>query len=184
MATSYIQNIYNNTQTTYYMWAQDSEHLGAFYDINTNAKVGVNDGGSILTIPPGAKYRADWAGVPWYNGSTEGANAHFRAISVSSDKTKPCVYMIQSKIGSNDGINYYNSGTGMQTDRQDWGSDGAGDKFSFSLIFNAADNGGIVMQLDNSSKNILYYIKTVETTMVKMGQDVLQIASQAAELAA
>jgi hypothetical protein len=178
MAVSYIQNIYNNTNTTFYMWAQDSEHLGTFTNTATGASVGNNDNGNILTIPPGAKYSGSWAGVPWYNGSTTGASAHFRAISTSNDKTKPCLYLIQSNVGGSDGISYYNSGTGMQTDRQDWGADKAGDKFNFSLIFNSADSSGIVMQMDNSSHNILYYIKQTQTTMQTMGKDLLNIATQ------
>jgi hypothetical protein len=180
MATSYIQNIYNNTQTTFYMWAQDKTHLGSFNDAATGASVGDNNNGDILAIPPGAQYTGYYAGVPWYNGSTAGSSANLRAISTSNNKSQPCLYMIQSAESDGDGINYYNSGTGMQTDRQCWGSDSSGDVFNFSLIFNTT---GIVMQMDNESHSIIYYVKAVVSDLATMSKDILSIASQVAELA-
>ena len=106
MAKSWVAEIVNTSDTTFYMWAKDVANLGDFYDFETNTFVGSNakkgDGSNdygVLAIPPGAQYRGDGAGIAWYR---DGAS--YRALSTTKSDIRNALLMWQTSLNKNDGI--------------------------------------------------------------------------------
>lgn len=111
MAKSWITEIVNTSDTTFYMWARDSTHYGKFYDIDTGELVGSNEPKyynvgkrrttqyDVLEIPTGAQFRGDGAGVAWY---ADGKN--YRAISTKKQGVKNALLLWQTTLYKFDGI--------------------------------------------------------------------------------
>jgi hypothetical protein len=106
MAKSWIAEIVNTSNTTFYMWSRDVTNHGEFYDLNTGKFVGSNQKNSqfspgyhVLTIPPGAQYRGEGAGIAWYR---DGQN--YRALSTEKSGAKNALLMWQTTLNKFDGI--------------------------------------------------------------------------------
>ena len=70
---SWINEIYNNTNTDYIMWVWDTDNEGDFSDFRTGQSIGKNDGGRRVIIKAGAHLRVTGCGVP-DGGDKDGKN--------------------------------------------------------------------------------------------------------------
>ena len=96
MAVTWIQEIYNNTDRPFVMWARDDEHLGEFEDLLTGETLGCNDDDRDFIIRPHSRIKAHWCGVPWY----QSGNA-YRGL-VAGEKRQWGLRIFQSDIDGTD----------------------------------------------------------------------------------
>lgn len=61
---SWINEIYNNTNTAYIMWVWDTDNEGDFRDFRTGQRIGLNDGGARVIIQPHAHLSVTGCGIP------------------------------------------------------------------------------------------------------------------------
>jgi hypothetical protein len=142
MSVSWITGIYNNTNTTFYMWAVDDNHLGVFKN-ESGQQVGTNDNGAVLTIGPRARLNADWCGIPWY-----ADERHYRAVSTHRKDASKALLMWQSKKQS-DGITLLNGDRMTEIARITFGED---TDHRYALILDETD-GKIEASLELRNTN-------------------------------
>ena len=100
MSISWITGIYNNSDTTFYMWADDSRHLGVVHDAATGKEVGRCDDGGVVPLRAGGHFTAEWCGIPWYHDER-----HARALSHSGTRDRrEALLMWQSRVATKDGV--------------------------------------------------------------------------------
>ncbi len=130
MSVSWITGIYNNTKTTFYMWARDDRHLGVFKD-QAGRQVGKNDNDEVLTIAPGADLAAEWCGVPWY-----ADERHYRAVSSHPNDRSKALLIWQSRMEDSDGITLLNGHSKREIARIQFGKD---TDHRYALIIDESD---------------------------------------------
>ncbi|WP_339749585.1 hypothetical protein [uncultured Rubinisphaera sp.] len=99
----WIDNIYNNTDETWYFRSVDSQNNGKVGDQEMN-------GGGWITLKPNTKYHAEWCAIPWfYQGK------HYKSFSL--DKAK-IVNFYTTENGGKNWIEFENDKTGETIARQ------------------------------------------------------------------
>jgi len=109
MNVSFIEEIFNNTDSTFCMWSTDLHHNGTFEDLDTRQKLGDNDWDRVMIIKPGARIKAHWCGIPWYQ---EGSR--FRVIAKSLKKEKYGLRLHQAGTDKGDGIYFIDFGSNAE----------------------------------------------------------------------
>lgn len=92
MGVGWIDNIYNNTDSQWYLRSVDSSHNGVL----------TGDGGSFPlddlnyhALTPKSKFHAQWCGIPWYY-----QGSHYKAMSLDKQKN------VQFYTSQSDGTNW------------------------------------------------------------------------------
>jgi hypothetical protein len=107
MGVGWIDNIYNNTGSTWFLKSVDSSHNGA-----------IKGGGESFTLDDGRyhglnahnQFHADWCGIPWY---WEGS--HYKAMSADQQQN---VQFYTSQVGGTNWIYFLDGMTGDIVGRQ------------------------------------------------------------------
>jgi len=174
MSVSWIVGIYNNTSTTFYMWARDDRHLGVFRD-QGGREVGKNDNEEVLTIAPGARLIADWCGIPWFAGEQ-----HYRAVSTHPDDTSKALLMWQSRKENSDGITLINGNRMTEFARITFGQD---TDHRYALIIDEKDgNVEALLELrntDDTRQRIENLLKKVVTDWYEDSRELRKEAGKA-----
>lgn len=107
MGVAWIDNIYNNSDTMYYLKSVDDRNNGALSGGGTGFTL---DDKSFHPLKPKTHYKADWCGIPWYF-----QGDHYKALSVNQ---KSGVHFYTSEIGNKNWIMFENPDNGHQLARQ------------------------------------------------------------------
>ena len=167
MGIGWIDNIYNNSSSTWHLKSVDDRNNGALSGGGTSFTL---DDQNYHALRSGTHYKADWCGIPWY---FEGK--HFKVIS--QDRKKGVLFYT-SEIGGDNWIVYEELNTGRQIARQ---SVPKGSDFHCNLRFEEA---GVFIDVVNnnafSGENAVYQILSETKDWVKVLAPIIGAAIQAA----
>jgi hypothetical protein len=175
MSVSWITAIYNNTDEAFYMWARDRQHLGVFTN-ERGTEVGRNDDNAVLTIPPGAAYTADWAGIPWY-----ADEKHYRAISTTRNDRSKALVMWQTIVEGRDGVALIDGSTMKGIAHIQFGID-ADHRYAL-FIEDVEGNTEISLELRNTNDTSQRIIRLMEAAAGDLYDDLRQIRVEAGKAA-
>ena len=155
MGVGWIDRVYNNSGTSWYLKSVDDRHNGALAGAGASFKL---DDANFHALKPRTHYTADWCGIPWYyNGK------HFKVLSKDN---KSGVIFYTSEIGGDNWILYEELNTGRQLARQ---AVPKGSDFHCNLRF---EDAGIFIDIVNnnafSGENALYQIYSETKEWVKV----------------
>ncbi|MDQ1745405.1 MAG: hypothetical protein QOE23_3744 [Pseudonocardiales bacterium] len=109
MAVGWIDNIYNNTGTTWFLKSVDSSHNGAIKpDGGTEFTL---DDGAFHDLSPNRHFHANWCGIPWY-----WQGSHFKAFSTDRNHN---VQFYTSQVDGKNWIYFLDGITGNILARQE-----------------------------------------------------------------
>jgi hypothetical protein len=167
MAVGWIDNIFNNTNTTWYLKSVDDRHNGA---LEAGGARFTLDDQTFHAVKPRTHYRTDWCGIPWYY-----QGKHFKALSKDQ---KTGVLFYTSEMGGGNWIVYEEIGTGRQLARQ---AAPQGSDFHCNLRFEEA---GVYIDIINnnafSGENAIYQVCSETKEWVKVLGPMIAAAIQAA----
>lgn len=147
MGVGWIDNIYNNSSSIWYIQSVDDQHNGALSGDSSSFKL---DDGEFHPLQPGTHYAADWCGIPWYY-----AGKHFKVIS--QDRSGK-VQFFTSELEGGNWIIYQEMDNGHRIARQ---AVPKGSDFHCNLRF---EPEGIFIDVVNnnafSGENALYQVMT------------------------
>jgi hypothetical protein len=167
MAVGWIDNIFNNTNSTWYLKSVDDSHNGALEA--GGARFALDDQ-TFHAVKPRTHYRADWCGIPWYY-----QGKHFKALSKDQ---KTGVLFYTSEMAGGNWVVYEELGTGRQLARQ---AAPQGSDFHCSLRFE--DTGVYIDIINNnafSGENAVYQVYSETQEWVKVLGPMIAAAIQAA----
>ena len=145
MGVGWIDNIYNNSRSTWYLRSVDARHNGA---LSGGGQDFALDDGEFHPLAPGTHYKADWCAIPWYH-----KGDHFKAVS--RDRREGVLFYTSEVDGGN-WIVYEELHTGRQVARQ---AVPKGSDFHCTMRF---EPGGVFMDVVNnnafSGENALYQV--------------------------
>jgi len=169
MGIGWIDNIYNNSSSTWHLKSVDDRNNGALSGGGTSFTLDDQNYRALRGITP---FKADWCGIPWY---FEGK--HFKVIS--QDRKKGALFYT-SEIGGDNWIVYEELNTGRQIARQ---SVPQGSDFHCNLRFEEA---GVFIDVVNnnafSGENAVYQILSETKDWVKVLAPIIGAAIQAAAI--
>jgi hypothetical protein len=145
MAIGWIDNVFNNTNTPWFLKSVDDRNNGALKSDSASFQL---DDTLFHEIKPKTQYGADWCGIPWYF-----QGKHYKALS--KDQQSGIIFFT-SEIGNENWIVYNEIGTGRSVARQ---SAPKGSDFHCSLRF---EDEGIFLDIVNnnafSGENAVYQV--------------------------
>jgi hypothetical protein len=110
MGVGYINDIYNNTDKTWYFASIDKQHNGRLTNASNSSDTFVLDDHAFHALPPHTHYRGAWCGIPWYS-----HGEHYKQISSNRANV---VNFYTTQIGQNNWIYFEENGTGRIVGRQ------------------------------------------------------------------
>lgn len=173
MGIGWIDNVYNNTSTNWYLSSIDSRHNGELATGSgwSTTKFTLDDGRFKL-LKPRTAYRASWCGIPWYyNG---------RHYKVLSQQQSGGVRFYTSELEGKNWIMYEEVRTGRPVAKQEVPK---GSDFHCNLRFET--NGPLIEVVNNnafSGENAFFMIYNESKEWVKvLGPLVAQLIKGAAK---
>jgi hypothetical protein len=155
MGIGWIDNIYNNSGTSWYFRSVDARHNGALEGAGTKFKL---DDAEFHILKPKTHYTADWCGIPWYHNGK-----HYKVLS--KDKESGVLFYTSESEGKN-WIKYQDLKGGHQLARQ---AAPKGSDFHCNLRL---EDAGIVIDIVNnnafSGENALYQMYSETKEWVKI----------------
>ncbi len=156
MGVGWIDNIYNNTSSSWYLRSVDSRNNGKL-ESSGIASFTLDDG-KFKILRANRHYRASWCGIPWYyNGR------HFKTFS---QQQSGGVNFYTSELENQNWIRYEQVGTGREIARQ---AAPKGSDFHCTMRF---ENDGPYIDIVNnnafSGENALYMIYNESKEWVKV----------------
>lgn len=145
MGVGWIDNIYNNSSSKWYLKSKSDRHNGAIQGSGSSFLL---DDAQFHAIESGQAYKPEWCGIPWYY-----QGKHYKVISKDQ---KRGVLFYTSEIGPDNWIMYEELGTGRVIAKQ---KAPKGADFHCNLRF---ENNGfyidIVKNNEFSGENALFLI--------------------------
>lgn len=171
MGVGWIDNIYNNTQTTWYIKSIDDHHNGVISNGSTDFTL---DNGQYHPLQKDSHYSAKWCGIPWYFEGT-----HYKVIS--QNQKSGVLFYTTEREGRNwiryEEINETGRPTGRLVALQSVPKDS---DFHCKLRFEAS---GIFIDVINNNEltaeNVLYKIMTKAETWVEATAPIIAAKIQA-----
>jgi hypothetical protein len=108
MGVGWIDNIYNNTGSDWFLRSVDSSHNGAIQP-DGGSQFTLDDG-NFHTLSSNRHFHANWCGIPWYY-----QGSHFKAFSMNQADS---VQFYTSQVDGNNWIYYLDGHTGHILARQ------------------------------------------------------------------
>ncbi|NJK31323.1 MAG: hypothetical protein HC927_02285 [Deltaproteobacteria bacterium] len=109
MGIGYIDNIYNNSKTSWHIRSVDDRHNGV---LTTDGEEFTLDDGAFHEIAANTHYHGSWCGIPWY---FEGR--HFKQFARDNNKKRGTRFYT-SQLSDENWIIYEDAATGRQVARQ------------------------------------------------------------------
>jgi hypothetical protein len=170
MGIGWIDNVYNNTGSAWYLQSVDDRNNGELTNTRTKTKFKL-DGGAFKKLDPSTHYAASWCGIPWYyNGR------HYKAFSSSSSAKGMQFYT--SELEGKNWIMYQDGATGRTVARQ------AAPKGSDFHCTMRVESDGVFIDIVNnnefSGENALFQIYTEVKEWAKvlnLGQLLMKVAT-------
>ena len=154
MGVGWIDNIYNNTSSNWYLRSVDSRHNGELSEPSGGLfpRKFTLDDGRFKLLKPRTRYSASWCGIPWYY-----QGRHFKVFSQNNQESGG-VKFYTSELENQNWIMYEEMRTGRQLARQaaPKGSD-------FHCNFRIENDGVFIDIVNNnafSGENALFMIYT------------------------
>ena len=146
MGVGWIDNIYNNTDSNWYLRSVDSSHNGAIQP--DGAAQFTLDDGRFHALSPHRHFHASWCGIPWYY-----QGIHYKAFSVDRVAN---VQFYTSQVEGNNWIYYLDGVTGRVLARQQ------APKVDFHCNLRFEDSGPAldIVNDDGSTQEVLAQIYT------------------------
>ncbi|MFZ0547596.1 MAG: hypothetical protein WAM60_19270 [Candidatus Promineifilaceae bacterium] len=145
MGVGWIDNIFVNTDSSWFLKSIDTEHNGALSGGGSSFKL---DDGNYHQLNANTRYSADWCGIPWY-----GSGKRFKVFS--KNQVDGVVFYTSENWGKN-WIKYEGVNTGRPIARQ---SAPKGSDFHCNMRF---ENDGVFIDIVNnnafSGENAVYSI--------------------------
>jgi hypothetical protein len=167
MAVGWIDKVFNNTGTTWFLKSVDDQHNGVLKSDNASFQL---DDAQFHEIKPETQYGADWCGIPWYF-----QGKHYKALSKDQ---KTGIVFFTSEIGAENWIIYNEIVTGRSVARQ---SAPKGSDFHCNLRF---EDEGIFLDIVNnnafSGENAVYQVYSETKEWVKVLLPAISAAIKAA----
>ncbi len=155
MGIGWIDRVYNNSGTSWYLKSVDDRHNGKLKGAGTSFKL---DDAKFHVLKPRTSYTADWCGIPWYyNGK------HYKAIS--KGENSGVLFYTSENEGSN-WIVYEELNKGRRLARQK-----APKRSDFHCNLRFEDTGFFIDIVNNnafSGENALYQIYSETKGWVKV----------------
>ncbi len=167
MSAGWIDNIYNNTTTTWQLKSVDDRHNGALAAGGTRFEL---DDGAFHALKGETHFQAEWCGIPWYY-----QGKHFKVISTDG---KRGVLFYTSELEGRNWVVYEELNTGRQLARQ---AVPTGSDFHCNLRFEA---DGVFLDVVNnnafSGENALYQILSETKEWMKVLAPIISAAIKGA----
>jgi hypothetical protein len=167
MAVGWIDNVFNNTDTTWFLKSVDDRNNGVLKSGSASLQL---DDAQFHEIKPKTQYGADWCGIPWYF-----QGKHYKALSRDQ---KSGIAFFTSEIGAENWIIYNDIATGRPIARQ---SAPKGSDFHCNLRF---EDEGIFLDIVNnnafSGENAVYQVYSETKEWVKVLLPAITAAIKAA----
>ena len=167
MGVGWIDKVFNNTGSNWYLKSVDSQNNGALSGGGGNFTL---DDGNFHQLNSRTPYSTNWCGIPWY-----ASGKHFKVFSKS--KTGGVAFYT-SEIEGKNWIVYEDVNTGRQIARQ---SAPKGSDFHCNMRFE--ENGVFIDIINNnefSGENAAYYIYNESKEWVEVGLKVAEMLVGAA----
>lgn len=167
MSVGWIDNIYNNSSSIWYLKSVDDRYNGALEGGGTNFTL---DDKNFHDLKPKSHYKADWCGIPWYY-----QGKHFKVITKDQ---KSGVLFYTSEISDKNWIVYEQLNTGRQIARQ---AAPKGSDFHCNLRY---EDAGVFIDIINnnlfSGEYALYQIYSETKEWVQVLEPIISEAIMAA----
>lgn len=159
MGVGWIDNIYNNTGTQWFLKSVDDRNNGAIQP-DGGAQFTLDDK-RFHTLSANHHFHASWCGIPWYY-----QGSHFKAFSVNQSAN---VQFYTSQVDGNNWIYYLDGPTGHILARQQ------APKIDFHCNLRFEDSGPVIdiVNDDGSTQEVLNQIYTELKAWATIGASVL-----------
>jgi len=167
MSVGWIDNIYNNSKTTWYVKSVDDRHNGA---LAADGKQFTLDDGAFHQMEGETHFHAEWCGIPWYY-----QGKHYKAISTDG---KGGVQFYTSELEGRNWVIYEELNKGRQLARQ---SVPTRSDFHCNLRF---ETEGVFLDVVNnnafSGENAVYQVMSETKEWVKVLAPIISAAIKGA----